>query len=175
MLWYPVGAYIQLSNWLVRIIRLQIHTKMMLSLHTLMHHELQLNGCGASRLDGHRTDDGCRRSTPFQHLHFRDAQDTQRLVAYVLDVVSDLHHRIQLLITQVIEGLLNLDGRRPTHLGFKTRGRAVGCSISKRNDSSGADYHQTQRSQHNRHGPLGDKSQEVPLFLSAGTAHSHSF
>lgn len=110
-LWDPVGSYIQLRNRLGGIVRLQVQAKVMLPLHAFVHGELELKGGRAAWLDGHRTDDWCRRSTPFQHLHLWNIQNAQRLVADVRDFVGDFGDCIQGLVSQVIRWLLNFDDR----------------------------------------------------------------
>lgn len=80
---HPVRQNLQRLIELPGIIRGQVHAKIVLTAHVAVHHERHREGSLLTGIEGHRTDDRCRRSTPLDGFDVGPLCEAQRLIADV--------------------------------------------------------------------------------------------
>jgi hypothetical protein len=100
-LWHPVGPYYDFLLRIVPIIGYDMHAKVMLTIHSFMHHELQFDCCFFTWVECRPTDDSAGRSAALQDFDARLAAEGKLGITHVLDAELSLNRCIELDITVV--------------------------------------------------------------------------
>ncbi len=87
----PVRCDLQLFERLRRIIGGYWDFKQVLAIHALVHHKVDVNRCGLTRLQCRLTDDGVGRSTSLQQGHGSRHIQVEGTVSHVLEIEQRAH------------------------------------------------------------------------------------
>lgn len=107
-LWHPVRKDLHFFRWLHRIIRYEMHTKIMVSIHACMHHKDR--GCDRGAFTGlkdHRTDGQLGRSAPLPDLNIGWFLEPQGRVASVGNRDRECKRCVQPDITKIDDVLIH--------------------------------------------------------------------
>ncbi len=106
---YPVGQHVHNQIWILSIVRLQMHRKVMRTIHTFVHHEnAGLDRSAFAGLENHRTDGQIGRSASLQYFNVGLVFEAQRTRACVGDLDGKGFVHAKLHITKI--NLLLIDG-----------------------------------------------------------------
>lgn len=89
----PVGKDLNFLVWLGLVVGNEVQAEVMRAAHVAVHEVFQGNYGAFAGLDGHRTDDRGRRSTPCSYFDVRGFGEPQGLIAYIGNAHFVAHQR----------------------------------------------------------------------------------